>query len=742
MLSRAKIYIKKFSCWINTTQFICAILGVSCCQAQVVRSPSTLEEQILFASNGQAPGDRKDDYALYSTSLSGVIKRRLTTLNDSSYRGFYTHDGKKIVYMVIMGDRNYDICTIDRDGKNKQILTTNDGWDGDPSYSFDGKSIIYVSVPQRNESARIVIMDANGKNQHPFNLANLRPSSPTFSPDRKTIAFSATSNSSNLGRSTSRPLLYIISIDGAGLKRLSSGHSPSWSQDGNEIVFVDEGGLWCINIESSSKRKVTLGGSGDDLPSFSPDGKGILFSSRPSRRSARAAQFIREESGEKNDIYLVSVDGKITKRLTSGKGNNVSPAWNPAAPRIDTASFLRRYSQQVSPKVQLATTADTKLPAEITTTLASGHLIYAFNDLEKAPYPSYLLEQCDGKQQAFRIRGLEGTEGDFVFDPLLLPNGNDVLLKLGDPVARRGNPYNSYRLWIWNRQTNELKKVGTRSLFFPSLAISPDGRYLAYVGGGDAEGTASEDNPLTLYLYDRNTAKESLVAQNDGLRGGFAWQNNQTLLYTSLPAFDPKNGQRPAIRPDIYSFSLENAKSRLLMRDGARPTPSSDGKRIAFFGLREGEITYPLSEEWWLRPSPASLAVMESDGSGRKTYGVRSGPYPSIVWAPDNQRLFFVRQTKSSPQAQANVGEWNVVSGRVRSVADLTARDAEEVERSWSKPQFRAVDISPDGKTLFVGVEEQTSSGTIHTLKAIDLQDGKSTPVASLKNDAGFNWKP
>lgn len=88
------------------------------------------------------------------------------------------------------------------------------------------------------------------------------------------------------------------------------------------------------------------------------------------------------------------------------------------------------------------------------------------------------------------------------------------------------------------------------------------------------------------------------------------------------------------------------------------------------------------------QPGAAALSVVQSDGSGRKSYGARSGPYPSLIGRLTT-RNFLRSSTQSSPQAKANLGERNVVNDDVRSVADVSARDAQETERSLLKPQFR-----------------------------------------------------
>ena len=86
--------------------------------------------------------------------------------------------------------------------------------------------------------------------------------------------------------------LFVIDDDGSNVTRLdrkSVARHPRWSPDGKQIVFEREhffeanrsvSSIWIMDTDGTDLRKLThpiQGSEADDYPSFSPDGKQILF---------------------------------------------------------------------------------------------------------------------------------------------------------------------------------------------------------------------------------------------------------------------------------------------------------------------------------------------------------------------------------------------------------------------------------------------------------------------------------
>ena len=87
-------------------------------------------------------------------------------------------------------DDNTDIYMMDIDGTGLTRLTDSDGWDGTPSWSPDGKQIVFAS--ERLGSPAIFIMDADGSNQRSLTSPDYASLMPVWSPDGSKIAFAST----------------------------------------------------------------------------------------------------------------------------------------------------------------------------------------------------------------------------------------------------------------------------------------------------------------------------------------------------------------------------------------------------------------------------------------------------------------------------------------------------------------------------------------------------------------------
>ena len=261
-------------------------------------------------------------------------------------------DAEAQIAFVSERDGNSEIYMMDADGKNQRRLTKNDFPDTDPSWSPDGKRIIFVSdrnkhiagkeapimvdgaviVGDMRKRPQIYVMDANGKNQQRLSHEFVADWYPSWSPDGQRIVYTS---SGAMDVSGGHWRIYVMDGDGANKQRLSNDgvddYYPSWSPDGERIAFVsirDGRGnqdIYVMNADGSNQQRLTEHPDHEWEPSWSPDGERIAFT---------ASRLPDVFTPAKSDIYVIDADGKNRRKLTKHPSRNADPAWSPDGKRI------------------------------------------------------------------------------------------------------------------------------------------------------------------------------------------------------------------------------------------------------------------------------------------------------------------------------------------------------------------------------------------------------------------------
>ncbi len=111
--------------------------------------------------------------------------------------------------------------------------------------------------------------------------------------------------------------IFAIAPDGSGTERLGPdyGYSPSWSADGQKLVFVGYSGederdfnedIYVMDADGSGLQRVTSTRGYESSPSFFPDGETIAFTKYTERNGS--------------DVFTMKLDGTGTTRLTDDPG--------------------------------------------------------------------------------------------------------------------------------------------------------------------------------------------------------------------------------------------------------------------------------------------------------------------------------------------------------------------------------------------------------------------------------------
>jgi TolB protein len=180
---------------------------------------------------------------------------------------------------------------------------------------------IYVMRPDGSEAQNIT--------QHPANDAL-----PSWSPDGKRLVFRSTRDGNKD--------LYVIDVDGTGLTRLTTSLGtdtfPHWSPLGDRIVFAsDRAGdfeIYTVQPDGSSLEQLTHSPGLDMHPVWSPDGQWICFAS--ARGGFKDERPLTGNPQPYGDLYLMRPDGSEVQALTDDQFEDGTPAWAPLPQRSTT----------------------------------------------------------------------------------------------------------------------------------------------------------------------------------------------------------------------------------------------------------------------------------------------------------------------------------------------------------------------------------------------------------------------
>jgi len=134
---------------------------------------------------------------------------------------------------------------------------------------------------------------------------------PAWSPDGSRIAFT----------SLRRDGIWVMNADGTSLRRVTTSPSldlePTWSPDGRRFVFVLRGELWTEAVGGTDRRRLPVAPGADARPDWSPDGTQIAFLSSQGSPTGHYR------------LWRVDADGENRRLLTPDRESVSALSWAP-----------------------------------------------------------------------------------------------------------------------------------------------------------------------------------------------------------------------------------------------------------------------------------------------------------------------------------------------------------------------------------------------------------------------------
>jgi len=206
---------------------------------------------------------------LWSAYTDGSKPTLILKMNASLSHPRYSPDGTKIVFSALLADKaNSEIFVVNADGTGLKQLTYDGADDESPTWSPDGTAIAWVTT--RSTNAAIFVMNADGLNPRPL-ITDCQTGclEPAYNPDGHRMAYVDDAlgvvRVFDLDRESP-------TVDVGPTGTPGSTESPTWTKNGNQVVFSSSRGIegnFELYIGTPGKtaatdvRRLTVFGPGD-----------------------------------------------------------------------------------------------------------------------------------------------------------------------------------------------------------------------------------------------------------------------------------------------------------------------------------------------------------------------------------------------------------------------------------------------------------------------------------------------
>jgi Tol biopolymer transport system component/serine/threonine protein kinase len=432
-------------------------------------------------------------------------------------------------------------------------ITSAAGREFQPSFSPDGKKIAYSASGEAGENTHIYVQAIGLGDPVRLTRDAAADLSSVWSPDGKRIAW--------LRTGPGETAIFVSPASGGAQDKVADlypnrietvGRQLDWSPDGGWFAAADkeaEGApfrIVLVGARDGRKRQVTQppeGVIGDMAPCFSPDGNSVAF--------------IRGLSSGVNDLYVVPLAGGESRRVTRDNRYILSAAWGPGGKTLVFSSDRARNRALWSVPVSGGTA--TRVP------MVS----------ENASDPAF---SRDGENMAYSQ---------------LFEDTNIWRFDLGGRAA--------------------LRKVVASTQLDTSPSISPDGTRIAFRSNRSGSNEIWESDS-------EGRAARQVTHVGGPLTGSPKWSPDGSRL-----AFD----SRPEGQADIFTMQIGGSMQRITRSPSEDVVPnwSRDGKWIYFASNRSG------AWQVWRTPS---------DGKGPEIQVTNLGGFAAAESA-DGRYLYYAK---------------------------------------------------------------------------------------------------
>lgn len=197
-----------------------------------------------------------------------------------------------------------------------------------PQWSPDGSEVAFglgTFFVARARGAQVAVVKADGSGFRELTEGANNNGFPSYSPDGKQIVF-RTLGAEGQG-------LRVMNLVDKSVRKLTEDYDnfPLWSPRGDLIVFTRqvEGDfeLFTIRPDGSGLKRVTTAPGNEGHCAWSPDGEWIIFSS--SRLGFKDEAIYTDSPQPYGELFVMRYDGSQVRQLTDNQWEDATPAWRP-----------------------------------------------------------------------------------------------------------------------------------------------------------------------------------------------------------------------------------------------------------------------------------------------------------------------------------------------------------------------------------------------------------------------------
>ena len=211
----------------------------------------------------------KDQPKVFIMNLETGKRELVGDFPNMTFAPRFSPDGQRVIMSLGTPDGSSSLYEMDLRTRQSRRLTQTNGIDTGPSYSPDGRQVVFES--DREGSQQLYVMNSDGSGVRRISGADGRYSTPVWSPRGDYIAFTK--------QTSGRFLIGVMRPDGTGERVLTEGYhneGPTWAPNGRVVMFFRElqgtnagPRLFSVDLTGYNERQVATPSFGSD-PAWSP----------------------------------------------------------------------------------------------------------------------------------------------------------------------------------------------------------------------------------------------------------------------------------------------------------------------------------------------------------------------------------------------------------------------------------------------------------------------------------------